>query len=400
MKRILKFFALCWISIVCFVNCSQDAPELDSGELKEMSNNFHVSLRDALIQADKMFAQIEGGSTRSSRKLASFEMLNSATRTNEDNLDGFYIVNYEDNGGFALLSADSRRTGVYAISSEGSLHISDTIQNKALGYYLNSCLEGLDKGLIDRPVLDSLQHEFNPIENPKTDFERLSEPMLTGFLSRFRQSSPYNAYCPILGNSRCVVGCGPLAVGTIMAYFEWPMQIKEYNFNWTEMKSYQWQSAWSKLFEVLGRYDYLNAHYGISSTGINFDKNVTQTFTKNGYTASSIQAFNTVIVNDMLRSGIPVLVDGKDVSNPSEGHMWVIDGGYMKGEEYKDAGGYSYMGYTSYYHCVWGWGGANNGYFLYNNSLGGKPQDADSYILDNPYKFNKLLICTGYKPIK
>lgn len=135
------------------------------------SENF-IALQDALNNADAVFNAMRKGSTRAAKKVETVEVLFSKTRSSDgDEMNGFYVVNYEDNAGFALLSADNRRPAVYAISDAGSLHLSDTIQNKSLSLYLNEFLpyistpttSGIGPVLPPGPIADSatVEYEFD-----------------------------------------------------------------------------------------------------------------------------------------------------------------------------------------------------------------------------------------------
>lgn len=114
-------------------SCAMDEPTVtEQPEGSERDPNF-IELSEALQNAEQEFKAVYGSSTRGKRSVSDTELFlpKSYTRSDtEEGLYGFYIVNYDD--GFAMLSADRRRPAVYALSDEGSLHLSDTIENKGL----------------------------------------------------------------------------------------------------------------------------------------------------------------------------------------------------------------------------------------------------------------------------
>lgn len=242
------------------------APAVNVGETDP---NF-VSIDEALTSADDLFAVMFGNSTRSGRKVRNVETFRPriSTRSNSgDEMYGFYIVNYDNDGGFAMVSADRRRTPVQAISDEGSLSLSDTLENKGLSWYMNEYI--CAGGIWTPPSLDSLKKfkdDLLPVIPSKQYKTEICAPLLTSFMSRFHQRSPYNKYCFTTDGKQAVVGCVPLAIGTIMGYFEYPQGAEGYSFNWADMKRMQYHDSWSRLFEILGRPEYANAKYGEDAT--------------------------------------------------------------------------------------------------------------------------------------
>lgn len=127
--------------------CSQNEPGMQSDNKDHVlggDENF-VSLGEACEIAGAHYNAVFGGTrTKHSLSLKGFEVLGklqTQTRSNDESSSyGYYILNFEDNAGFAIVSADRRRNDLYAISDEGSLHLSDTLENAGLNWYLNSYL--------------------------------------------------------------------------------------------------------------------------------------------------------------------------------------------------------------------------------------------------------------------
>ncbi len=76
------------------------------------------------------------------------------------------------------------------------------------------------------------------------------------------------------------------------------------------------------------------------------------------------------------------------MSISTKGHAWVIDGGYVVGEEEIAVvkGEEKKKVYYNYFNCIWGLTSKNNGYFLY---------EPGSNSLDS---FRDLSIVYGFRP--
>lgn len=232
---------------------------------------------------------------------------------------------------------------------------------------------------------------------------RYVSPILKGFMSRFGQGSPYNTYCFTATGERAKVGCVPLAIGTVMGHFEWPKSYNSITFNWSNMKEDANFEDWAHLFEIPGRSENTNANYGVNATGVSWNLGPTlypRTFENMGYRGAKVAKFDVDVAFSSLGERTPVLIDGLSTSGDG-GHMWIIDGGYETVETlpYETLDGVKEK-YYHYFHCVWGWFGRGNGYYyLYNNTLGGKPKELDGDT-SSPYTFGTLWMTYGYTPNK
>ena len=379
---------------IALVSCSNVESTKLENESLQVQDMYLLSKNSALENAEKMFSILNKKTTRSARPVATidrFQTKQSYTRGSSMELSnrGFYIINYGNNDGFAIVSADKRDSHVYAISEEGHINLSDTLQNSGLNWYLNDAMPEMSDLAIKNPIDTTT---YKPIDIPWYYNETLSEPLLKGFMSQFHQLSPYNKYCnsgaPYYYSPR-YVGCGPLAVGTIMGYFKWPNAAEGTTFQWDQMHSNRYDDGWSRLFEIVGRQHYLNSDYSNPlSTGTS-PANYIKAFRNMGYINQKLVNFSTTLVGNELKSNKPVLCRGnhKDLL---DGHAWVIDGGYVIESEVrpiiKDEKPEIVFRY--YFNCVWGWNGSNNGYFQYYSNT----KNLDSY--------EGLQIVYGFTPNK
>lgn len=205
-KNVFRLLGYLFLAVIASCSDNEQLPE----PIPEPGNhNSHfVPLDDAIRKAEKTFSDFFGA-TRAGRTVKNVEFLNSTTRADGSDINGqFYIVNYENDGGFAVLSSDDRLEPVYALSDEGSLHLSDTIENKGLSWYMNRYLTAA----AINPV-DTGKHDF---EGPSPELFRIIRTPQSSFLQKFHQGTPYNKYCFTTSGQPAKVGCGPLAVGTMM----------------------------------------------------------------------------------------------------------------------------------------------------------------------------------------
>ena len=164
-KKLISYAAVALV----LTACSSEEPITPPNQVNDAmgANPYRVSLTDALKNADALLGELgEGETTRSAeRKVESVEYY---SRPGTRALGGdtlLYLVNYADDAGFALLSADSRLRPIYAISDEGSMSFSDTTYNKGLALFAR----GVEAELASLPSIqlpiDSLPE--GPIINPE-----------------------------------------------------------------------------------------------------------------------------------------------------------------------------------------------------------------------------------------
>lgn len=185
---------------------------------------------------------------------------------------------------------------------------------------------------------------------------------------------------------QAIVGCVPLAVGTIMGYYQWPVSAQGYSYDWDTMLSNANDIQWARLFEVLGRFENINVSYGKGyddSYSTAWCPNLIRTFKNYGYSEPVRRKMDLEILKEVLTSKMPVIIDGPATGNDAYRHCFIIDGGYTLKVPtiYK-------ITYKEYLHCVWG-GSGSNGFFLFSN---GELKDDSGWQIDDIYY--------GYTPNK
>ena len=377
-----------------------DSEELHKTECNK--NPYLISESEALKIADDSFSDFYQ-ETRSQRICQSVNKIESRLQTRSQESNGWYVINYEQDGGFAVVAADKRIPPILAISDKGHLEMSDTVQNRPLALFFRMAemslmnVESENEDSTDTSlgfttpgtpgggtiIGDSLKPEPkpDPIPNPRKEILCKIEPLISSPITTWHQSEPYNLYCPIKQGKRCVVGCCAVAGGMIMAYHEYPN-----SYDWSKIKTGNTDLT-ARLLATLGGSSYMNSTYGVNATSASLD-GARRGLNKMGYTISSNKEFYSISYEDLRASGPMFMSSNVTTWEPhstedgtglvyvekSGGHAWVIDGCNIYRIENVGQGMVLYPGYVGedwfyyyYYHCLWGWGGANDGYFYWSD---------------------------------
>lgn len=397
MKQFIRVLALLTLGGIVWASCSQlEDPQLQKSDVN--LSDYSVSVQSAIERAKAVRADLFG-TTRSSEQVAAVEhyMPLASTRGYEVG-NGYYIVNFGDDTGFAIVGADTRLDAIYAISDSGSLSVADTSKNESLKWYLedylaieqNSRMEDSSGNWTDIWQLDTT------IFKPKN--ELFCNPLIKGVAVNIGEGSPYNKYCFTATGEQAVVGCAQRACGVVMSYFSWPNTWEGYSFDWANMKSSANNDGWARLMECLGRNGNLNSEYGVTSTSASVDW-IPRTLYNMGYTTCNHIRFDAERAASLLTAQVPFIVAGW--RNDGKGHGWVIDGGYIdkSGPVIIDPNGAEDKKYV--FHCIWGWNGQNNGYFkLTNGTLGRYYDKLDNGSFTNYGTWSNLEMIYGFSPRK
>lgn len=181
-----------------------------------------------------------------------------------------YIVNFEDDRGYAIISADIRiPQDVIACTVSGNLELEDETENEGLIVFLEGAEEymeeSIQKGEIQKDSLANEVVEKLLAENPELAKEINTKASIFSILSRFEysvtqtvysweniggvspltpvewdQGSPYNLYTKSkgCGGNAPYVGCVAVATAQIMQYWKYPTYIDNYYMDWNNMGRY------------------------------------------------------------------------------------------------------------------------------------------------------------------
>ena len=398
-KTLFSFFAL-----LALIACENEVFETDVVLQPQavVADSFYVSYETALQYAARVLD--EGDSTAvtraSVRSVADhYEYVaNKATRSAGEAEVRFHVINYEDNQGYALVSADSRTTPVYAYSTTGNINIDDAVENTGFGDFMDAATDYYIAELETTETPASTITPVLPTPEPTNPILLLPIVEIDGVKYYYEgkesyiqnaggvlvdvswgQGWPYNYYCGSnedagLLNGYCnVAGCAPVAAAQIMSYFQYPESFGGYLFDWNVIltsscyknERYSYNATYSagalataQLIRQIGIA--ANTSYGVtSSTDVN---DVDDMFRDFGYTCTGPVNFNAGKVISSLERSCPVYARGR-LSGSSFGHAWVIDA-YKRWVTYDTY--YNYyepynIHHTStvygdiYYHCNWGY---------------------------------------------
>ncbi|MDE7414385.1 MAG: C10 family peptidase [Muribaculaceae bacterium] len=325
-----------------------------------------ISPEEAVNNAEKYFAALEDGTRSNKRTAYNISVVGFGGTRGEngkvltDTL--YYLINYENENGFALMSADRRIPELLAISEEGNLDLNDTTFNKGLAAFID--------------LLPTSGNQYDDVILPSEDVVSVGKPMLSRYVRLWCQQSPYNKYCPINSatNSPYDTGNLPLVMAQIMSFFKHPASCENEIFNWDDMVDGDDRDGVAKLLSVLGSENLLDIEYENDSYAD--PMNMVRAFYYLNYwyldTRYDInEPFPLTILNSSVSSKAhPIIMHGFERGDENaDSHFWVADG--IMTTQGNDINGNCFE--RQYIHCVWGWKGRGNGYFLYNfdNKIGG-----------------------------
>lgn len=282
--------------------------------------------------------------------------------------ESFYVFNAGADGGYVIVSADSRAHAILGYSTEGSFDYG------SLSPQFKAWLESYERQLALCANLPEKEPE--PVFAPAASGRKSCAPLLGGI--RWGQGEPFNRLCPDdpVEGGRTPVGCVATAAAQIMKYYghpavgrgqstytttthrfnisetlegtryDWDSMLDDYNKGYTEAQA----AAAAQLSYHVGvscRMNYNMAGSGAWSydmaralvENFSYDENIDYT-ERTHYDEVSWEA----LLRRELDQSRPVLYVGYGID---VGHAFVCDG-------YDGAG---------FFHFNWGWDGMSDGYF-------------------------------------
>lgn len=318
----------------------------------QITTNVESHYSEIIQKANSYFAQLSGNTRSSLPRIYSIEKVGQPyTRTSKDsalNTPIYYIVNYENEEGFVMVGGNESAENMVAISDEGNLNLSDTINNPGLSYFID--------GIISPGIPDTVQ-QLNPILFLDVNVP----PLLNIKVRKWGEDKPFNYYTPVKDGKHTKVGCAAVAMGMIMSYYEWP---NYYGLDWYDIIHNLSSKQLSQLLASLGQPAALNMVYGIDQSYCNID-NYPNAFAfmayEMQYAGQEISNFD-FSSNERMKEQLPVIIWGKSENSYNEyGHTWVIDGVLKTSEQSTVNPERTINKY--FMHCVWGNYGKANGYF-------------------------------------
>ena len=398
------FNKLCILLFIAhFIACSHDAVDEMSVFTEDgtVVNTFKVSeneARETLMSfLDRFDTSSSGGARSTSQKtikdIQAFNV-NPMTRASSD--DGyelpedletlFYLINFNDNQGFGIVSGDKRTTPVLAIIDEGGLSL-DTLSRVDNPGFLMFLDQVVVMQLNEIAEYDS-QTGARPL--PVSPETRATPGDVSPRLqTKWSQGAPYNKFAP-----NGVTGCVITAAAQALSYFQTIGHVQ-----WQYQNTYGASPLnWSQI--IADSEDYLGGYGRLHRTALEHAQSADQvshlmrylgvtlkaTYNKGNKkegpstsadsgdaikhlknwcglsSSTSLRDYNADGVRVALQHNPNSLVWARGNGNRTnkflgmiytykDGHAWIIDGIRI-------------IGSTDYVHCNWGWGGKCDGYFV------------------------------------
>ena len=405
--QIKLVFPFLLLSALVFTACTDDK-EIDINPIQEEIKGFKISPEEACSELeDFLNARNKSWATRGALKRRiiadvqpiTLKEVKTRAISNEDELNELqidtlmYSINFSNDQGFAIMSADRRTEPILAIADEGSFNIND-VQSESNEGFLNFL------SLAVEYIYNEIQTNQTAVETraSRNGWEILYEyePRLQ---VKWGQGIPYNKYCP----NNYPTGCTVTAVAQIMSYFQ------DFYFPWGQFSTYlNWNKILAecnsnnghliensesadgvaKLMAFLG--EQFEADYSLKETSVKSGKPIDwMRKWRQGWQVSKLHDYNSYdIINNLKIDGRLIYTIGYTgrkkfiiTFSHSGGHAWVMDG-LIAG---KKDGNSRYL-----VHCNWGWNGDSNGYYLndvFNITSGAEILDGSSTAEAN-FKYN------------
>lgn len=319
-------------------------------------------------------------------------------------LPAAYVINYANNEGFAIISADARYEPILSFGSEGQLLQNDTIPSMMaewLGYVTENIYSVRQNTYNDISAISNynqrwqelhIEGDINNIISPSGDV--FTKPGLYGddtgggiscsgkvnvvkgplLTTRWGQDKTYNDSLP---NANCnpadpqyPTGCVATATAQILKYYSKPNS----SYNYASMPDAYANSDLAKLMKDLGQSSYLNMTYACDGSGANSARVTGVLKNKFSYSsASDMQQYNNSkfqnIVNDIIDNKVVFLSASEEYykfpkwlfgyTYGKGGHAWVCDGYKIDGNQCGTR--------SKWLHMNWGWDGYYNRFFHEDN---------------------------------
>ena len=328
--------------------------------------------------------------------------INPATRAGESDDTLYYVVNYADNAGFAIVSANEEAPDgarLIAVTESGSYTAGETTENEGFNMYMDMVRDfSRDTLLIPIQPDSSAFYDGIEIEEWYSSWSQQG-PFLTTKWGQgykdfildkyvYNENFPYNKYCYNSEGSLCPAGCAAIAVAQIVAYHRYPTSFvvtfdgsnRTQTLNWNSILTHigapynvcscTSHDALALLIREIGKRASMD--YSPDGSGTTLQQ-ARFAFSYLGYDQNPAQTYSYDLVKANIDMNRPLYMRGNDASGQG-GHAWVVDGYKMRTHYYRaydcSSGDRVLISSSTttlkYIHINWGFDGRNNGYFCDN----------------------------------
>lgn len=406
-----------------FISCDNDMISPQLNREGEIDMQKPLTLEDARKGMFLALSLFDGTRSRNNERIISSEyLMRIAPRARSSaNIHSYYIFNFDNDGGFAIMTADTQPSTLVALADSGHLVPNEPIDNPGLEMFL---LRAASKGGDDdepktgwigwyifpnweplRPDREDHHEVFQWVpgiskggnsgpkpstpNNPEeeytikyTNHEVVCEvqPIC---LADWGQGSCYNgALDDISAGVKPKTGSLATAIGEIMFAYQYPVTLSGDTIPWTRMKAripmingtfdMKAKTIRSRLLKTLGSPENLDMQYGKDYSYAS-PENVMRTLAAFGYSGTGVlNDYDSQEVLSEIKNGYIAILGGSSTESGERMHYWIIDGckemtcfaeAYNSKNELVD----TMTMVSRYLRCNWGCEGKHNGFYSANS---------------------------------
>lgn len=408
-----KSISLVGLTILAFVACSEidTTQTMRPGNVEQTKSDGKISLEQALATLQETLDVIDDAHTRSHpRTIKSIDALGysdltATTRSDSGEIgDLVYLVNFDNDEGYAVLAADESLAPVIVVTDTGTLssvdlyNVSSIVPLSEEDYKSSEYYdEENDDYYLGEEDEESEEYRSFPLSLIKTyilNYKSLPTPGTPPLVppqtttttikygpyikTKWDQETPFND----MVSKSWPIGCTVIAAVQLFAYEKKPA-IEKYKVDasctWERLENCKIgeknmddveKASIAKICKTIAdkidiRYNFLGS--GGSYSTPNRVKNYMNTL---GYNATRVFGYDLSEIRNMLKDGKPVFIGSfsmffQGLLLRATGHAWLIDGQREIIEcTYTDDVKLSVITVKeSLLHCNWGWAGAHDGYY-------------------------------------
>lgn len=389
-----------------------------------------VSVEEALqtldsFLSDNNLVQTKSGQNRTYSNVSTYYrrgvLTKSGADTTFDNIPAAYVVNFDNNAGFAVLGANNIVPDIVAVTEFGAIDpvTLEVVDNSGFVDSYSAMFEDMDESEINNfresvvVTADSLLYSpedddyyvgmnntgnisnvmiHQCFESSYNDFlikggvggslganYTVKDPLLT---YSWDQIPFYNNYCKRGRNNQkqAAIGCSTTAMAMIVAFNEYPsLKLNGVDIDYKNIKNNANLSdttTQNQIALLMGSiYNFVKKTTSKKYTLIT-PKQIAKRMNEFGYAnvdkvnESSLTTSMISKISCMLGENKPVFISAipKGVKNWNSGHSWVVDGAKFSGKN-------AYL-----LHMNFGWSACSNGYYATNCLNPSKPEEPDGEI--------------------
>ncbi len=397
LSNILSFVTLL-STILVFTSCA-DEQEINPTNVKDNNSALFYNENEICNLASDARTAFFGVDSRSNITIANIYPVRKSHEGRSKENDLLYVVNFDENKGFAVVSADKTHNSIYAVTDCGNLSLENN-DNPGLQDYLDRAVVYANNLIDTGNIAVKPPHLYYLDIITDTIYHSVIKPVVK---VQWGQDYPYNTQINLsqFGNKKPKAGCVAIAAAQALTYFEYPLSIKRQTedckgqtltLDWSKIKKHircdnptgKYESYCTKnitehnmisalIFEIGSR---INTLYGLNLSTAHIS-NLIPVLTEFGYNVTDFTPYGSGRL--ALTEGSVLIMGSFNKDDSGVGHAYIIDGkNFYKFNITKNIydmgpGGSAitpklisseqYTEQANYVHINWGLNGLANGYY-------------------------------------